>query len=69
MRGFCTRSSSSCIRSTRICRQLLADTLADSRWDFTYLGMQVLVEGVALAAFGLIRDQATNPLAQSVNAT
>ena len=48
--------------------RLLADTLADSRWDFTYLGMQVLVEGVALAAFGLIRDQATNPLAQSVTA-
>jgi hypothetical protein len=49
-------------------QQLLADTLADSRWDMTYLGMQVLVEGVALAAFGLIRDQATNPLAQSVTA-
>ncbi|HSV08359.1 MAG TPA: ferritin-like domain-containing protein [Candidatus Binatus sp.] len=49
-------------------RQLLEDTLTDSRWDFTYLGMQVLIEGVALAAFGLIRDQATNPLAQSVTA-
>ena len=49
-------------------KQLLDDTLADSRWDFTYLGMQVLIEGVALAAFGLIRDQATNPLAQSVTA-
>lgn len=49
-------------------RQLLADTLSDSRWDMTYLGMQVLVEGVALAAFGLIRDQATNPLARSVTA-
>src|SRR5437660_3082685 len=23
-------------------KQLLDDTLADSRWDFTYLGMQVL---------------------------
>ena len=45
-------------------QQLLGDTLADSRWDFTYLGMQVLVEGVALAAFGLIRDQAKNPLAR-----
>jgi hypothetical protein len=32
------------------------------------LGMQVLIEGVALAAFGMIRDQATNPLAQSVTA-
>ena len=34
----------------------------------TYLGMQVLIEGVALAAFGLIRDQSKNPLAASVNA-
>ena len=49
-------------------KQLLDDTLTDARWDFTYLGMQVLIEGVALAAFGIIRDQATNPLAQSVTA-
>src|SRR6267142_3692286 len=49
-------------------KQLLDDTLSDSRWDFTYLGMQVLIEGVALAAFGTIRDQATNPLARSVTA-
>ncbi len=49
-------------------KQLLDDTLTDSRWDFTYLGMQVLVEGVALAAFGVIRDQATNPLARAVTA-
>lgn len=49
-------------------KRLLDDTLADTRWDFTYLGMQVLIEGVALAAFGLIRDQATNPLARSVTA-
>jgi hypothetical protein len=49
-------------------QRLLADTLADSRWDMTYLGMQVLVEGVALAAFGLIRDQAENALARSVTA-
>src|SRR5262249_8083448 len=49
-------------------QRLLGDTLADSRWDFTYLGMQVLVEGVALAAFGMIRDQATNELARAVTA-
>src|SRR5215510_1706057 len=49
-------------------KQLLEDTLKDSRWDFTYLGMQVLIEGVALASFGLIRDQSRNPLAASVNA-
>ena len=49
-------------------KQLLDDTLSDSRWDFTYLGMQVLIEGVALAAFATIRDQATNPLASAVTA-
>src|SRR5215813_5317990 len=49
-------------------RQLLADTLSESRWDFTYLGMQVLIEGVALASFGLIRDYSQNHLAASVNA-
>jgi hypothetical protein len=49
-------------------KSLLEDTLAESRWDFTYLGMQVLIEGVALASFGLIRDYAKNPLAASVNA-
>jgi hypothetical protein len=49
-------------------KQLLDDILSDSRWDMTYLGMQVLIEGVALAAFALIRDQSKNPLAASVNA-
>ncbi|MGZ9933370.1 ferritin-like domain-containing protein [Streptomyces sp. NC-S4] len=41
---------------------LLGDTLRDSRWDMPYLGMQVLIEGLALAAFGLIRDTTTKPL-------
>jgi hypothetical protein len=48
--------------------RLLQDVLSDSRWDMTYLGMQVLIEGLALAAFAQIRDQAQNPLAASVNA-
>ncbi|WP_445168231.1 ferritin-like domain-containing protein [Mycolicibacterium sp. Dal123E01] len=38
---------------------LLADTLSDSRWDMPYLGMQVLIEGLALAAFGVQRDMAS----------
>ena len=49
-------------------RTLLAQVLADSRWDMIYLGMQVLIEGLALAAFASIRDQAQNPLAAAVNA-
>ncbi len=47
---------------------LLNDVITDSRWDMTYLGMQVLIEGLALAAFGLIRDVTGNPLARAINA-
>jgi hypothetical protein len=49
-------------------RRLLQDVLSDSRWDMTYLGMQVLIEGLALAAFQQIRDTAQNSLAAAVNA-
>ena len=34
----------------------------------TYLGMQVLIEGLALAAFQRIRDTSSNTLAAAVNA-
>ncbi len=34
-------------------RTLLSDILADSRWDVTALGMQVMVEALAMAAFRL----------------
>ena len=46
---------------------LLADVIADTRWDMTYLGMQVIIEGLALAAFALIRDYTQEPLAKVVN--
>ncbi|HYF59879.1 MAG TPA: ferritin-like domain-containing protein [Burkholderiaceae bacterium] len=49
-------------------RSLLDDILSDSRWDMCYLGMQVLIEGLALAAFQRYRDSAQNPLARQVNA-
>ncbi len=45
---------------------LLGDTLTDSRWDMPYLGMQVLIEGLALAAFGLLRDVTTRPLPKQI---
>jgi hypothetical protein len=47
---------------------LLDDVIADSRWDMTYLGMQVIIEGLALAAFSVIRNLATDPLARALNA-
>jgi hypothetical protein len=46
--------------------KLLADALSDSRWDMPYLGMQVLIEGLALAAFGVHRDMAQNALVKQL---
>src|SRR3989442_4427743 len=43
-------------------KMLLDDIIADSRWDMTYLGMQIMVEGLALAAFGFIHQLTTEPL-------
>jgi hypothetical protein len=47
-------------------QKLLEETLTDSRWDMPYLGMQVLIEGLALAAFGLLRDVTTKPLPKQI---
>jgi hypothetical protein len=41
---------------------LLDDIIADSRWDMTYLGMQIMVEGLALAAFGFMYQLTEEPL-------
>ncbi|NIR40610.1 MAG: ferritin-like domain-containing protein [Actinobacteria bacterium] len=43
-------------------RMLLDDIIDDSRWDMTYLGMQIMVEGLALAAFGMMHQTTTEPL-------
>ncbi len=50
-------------------RVLLDQIISDSRWDVTYLGMQILVEGLALAAFGLMKLQwPDEPLIQDITA-
>ena len=43
-------------------RMLLDDIVVDSRWDMTYLGMQVMIEGLALAAFGFLHQFTNEPL-------
>jgi hypothetical protein len=43
-------------------RMLLDDIISDSRWDMTYLGMQIMVEGLALAAFGMAYQTTPDPL-------
>src|SRR5215204_3132000 len=43
-------------------KMLLDDIINDGRWDMTYLGMQIMVEGLALAAFGFMREMTPDPL-------
>jgi hypothetical protein len=49
-------------------KALLSDVVSDPRWDMTCLGMQIMIEGLALAAFALIRDFSEEPLARAINA-
>ena len=51
---------------TKPLKQLLDAILTDSRWDMKYLGMQIMVEGIALAAFGLIHQSASEPLIREI---
>ncbi len=53
---------------TKPLQTLVDQALRDSRWDMTYLAMQVVIEGLALAAFGNIREIARNKLTQQLNA-
>ena len=41
---------------------ILDEILRDPRWDIAYLGMQIMVEGLALAAFGMMHTVTTDPL-------
>jgi hypothetical protein len=43
-------------------KELLDATIQDSRWDFKYLGMQIIIEGLAMAAFGNLYQMAQEPL-------
>lgn len=45
---------------------LLDDIIRDSRWDMTYLGMQIMVEGLALAAFGLANVMFQDPIVKQI---
>lgn len=47
-------------------KSLLKDIVSDSRWDFTFLGMQVVIEGLALAAFGFQYQLTKDPLLKQI---
>jgi hypothetical protein len=41
---------------------ILDDLLTDARWDFKFLGMQIMVEGLALGAFRTMHNMSQEPL-------
>ncbi|HKA29623.1 MAG TPA: ferritin-like domain-containing protein, partial [Candidatus Binatia bacterium] len=43
-------------------KALIDQILTDSRWDMKYLGMQIMVEGLAMAAFGFMHKLCQEPL-------
>ncbi len=45
---------------------LLIDIMTEKRWDITYLGMQIMVEGLALAAFGMGNVMFNDPLIKQI---
>lgn len=45
---------------------LLEDIVTETRWDITYLGMQIMVEGLALAAFGLANVMFQDPIVKQI---
>src|SRR5215475_3302338 len=45
---------------------LLDMIICDNRWDVKYLGMQILVEGLAMAAFAQMYQMAVEPLVRDV---
>jgi hypothetical protein len=47
-------------------KELLDATIRDSRWDFKYIGMQIVIEGLAMAAFGSMYQICQEPLLKEI---
>lgn len=47
-------------------KHLLDKVLTDPRWDLKFIGMQILIEGLALAAFQTIHSTTDDPLLRDV---
>ncbi len=45
---------------------LLDKVLTDARWDLKFIGMQILIEGLALAAFQTIHETTEDPLLRDI---
>ena len=47
-------------------KALIDKVLVDSRWDLKFIGMQLIIEGLALAAFGTMVQTTRDPLLKQV---
>ena len=45
---------------------IIDSLMTDSRWDLKFLGMQIMIEGLALAAFGTMRQNTKEPLLKNL---
>ena len=43
-------------------KSLLDKILTDPRWDLKFIGMQIIIEGLALAAFNLAKQTSNDPV-------
>lgn len=47
-------------------KSLLDKILTDERWDLKFIGMQILIEGLALAIFNTVRNTTTDPVLKNL---
>ncbi len=47
-------------------KALLDKILTDPRWDLKFIGMQIIIEGLALAAFNTVRMTVMDPVLQNI---
>ena len=47
-------------------RALLDKILTDERWDLKFIGMQIIIEGLALAIFNTIKQTTTDPVLKRI---
>ena len=51
---------------SRSLKLLLDKILTDARWDLKFIGMQIIIEGLALAAFNTIKQSTQDPVLRDI---
>ncbi len=64
--GYLTRKLERLYRIDENLYVIVDALMSDGRWDVKFLGMQILIEGLALGAFGAIRRATSDPLLKDV---